>query len=154
MDAVCTGKSEGLLHSSLFSWQNLHSEICGKRDKVEELLKHADQCSAAIKVLGFQHFYRLWFSWSGISYCLHSSDRQNVSSLVCVFVLARRNCWGKIVIYAKHNKSNLYLPPEDCRVMWEMPVNASLQENQSLLLATPTFPVHMLKIRVENRWVA
>lgn len=44
-----------------FSWQNLHSEICGKRDKVEELLKHADQCSAAIKVLGFQHFYGVWF---------------------------------------------------------------------------------------------
>ncbi|NWX36150.1 DESP protein, partial [Notiomystis cincta] len=33
----------------LHDQKNLHSEICGKRDKVEELLKHADQCSAAIK---------------------------------------------------------------------------------------------------------
>lgn len=68
-----------------------------------------------------------------------------------VCVLARRNFWGKIVIYTEHNKSNLYLPPEGGRVLWEMPMNASLQENQSLLLATPTFPVYMLEIRVENR---
>lgn len=154
VDAVCTGKSEGLLHSSLFSWQNLHSEICGKRDKVEELLKHADQCSAAIKVLGFQHFYRWLFSWSGSSYCLHSSDRQNVSSLGCVCACKKKLLGKKIIIYTKDNKSNPYLPSEDGTVIWEIPMNASLQENQSLLLATPTFPVHMLKMRVENRWVA
>lgn len=94
--------------------------------------------------------------------CFHGQVHPIVSTLVIgkmlalwdVFVLARRNCWGKIIIYTKDNKSNPYLPSEDGRVMWEIPMNASLQENQSLLLATPTFPVHMLKIRVENRWVA
>lgn len=94
--------------------------------------------------------------------CFHGQVHPIVSTLVIgkmlalwdVCVLARRNCWGKIIIYTKDNKSNLCLPPEDGRVMWEIPMSASLQENQSLLLATPTFPVHMLKMRVENRWVA
>lgn len=92
----------GVFHGSLFSWQNLHSEICGKRDKVEELLKHADQCSAAIKVLRSQHFCGCGFSWSGTSHCLCSADGWKVSSLMCVQKLL-----GWSILGTKHNESNL-----------------------------------------------
>lgn len=109
MKAACTGGNTGkswgtASQLTFFSWQNLHSEICGKRDKVEELLKHADQCSAAIKVLGFQHFYGVWFFMvRRIPLCLLCWQVKCQLPDVCVC----RNSWAEALVCTKYNKSNL-----------------------------------------------